>query len=540
MNHVRIHGDPFGDGAGALRALLQQLQGAGMCVSLSLVAGPDRSPGIGERRVTLDVRGRRWDVVTRLPERQVDRIRSAMQRDVVATAPVVVFAGSGDGDDDVIMGGVAWPKACAVIAAGSDSDPASLTARVRAELRWSGNERQRHALPEMQLRPWLALEPAASTCVVHVTDDAFACGTDLVVECFARDPDARGLRLRLITTPSARPSIEALLEDAGVAGGRIDVVDEPFAPRHVHDAAAIVQPYRRFVGADPLVKSLASGRPVVCARFAATAHVLAGSALSLCVGGRKIRGAAAQTTGFAPDLSSLRAALSAALREPLASPSGDQARAHVVAELLKGRPVPSPPPVRALGDGRPKVVLEAPIFDASAAADAAIATARTMIERGHVDLHIVPTGALRRGIAWLRARAPELVPRIRRNPGRADLWLSSGWPLRADRPDCRRWALQVGAEVDATRVSFGPHLTEEADHVLVQSHEARRALCAAGREAGSVSVAARAIAASLEALIVCEDADVAALPRQSVVAAAHPKTAILATSARQRREPARA
>ena len=117
---------------------------------------------------------------------------------------------------------------------------------------------------------------------------------------------------------------------------------------------------------------------------------------------------------------------------------------------------------------------------------------------------------------------------------------SSGWPLRADRPDCRRWALQVGAEVDATRVSFGPHLTEEADHVLVQSHEARRALCAAGREAGSVSVAARAIAASLEALVVCEDADVAALPRQSVEAAAHPKTAIRATSARQRREPARA
>ena len=127
----------------------------------------------------------------------------------------VVFAGASDVDEQVTMGALAWPKACVVIAAGRGSEPTRLTERVRAELRWSGNERQPHARPEMELRPWLSLEPVTSRCVVHVTDDVFACGTDLVIASFARDFVGQGLRLKLVVSASTRPSIDVMLREIG-------------------------------------------------------------------------------------------------------------------------------------------------------------------------------------------------------------------------------------------------------------------------------------------------------------------------------------
>ena len=508
MNHVRLHGDPFGGDAGALRSLLRSLQEAGMRVSLSLVVGPERAPEVGERRVAVDIRGRRREFWTRLPERQVDWLCEAIREDVVATAPLVVFAGAGDVDDQVTMCGLAWPKACVVIAAGRGSEPTRLTERVRAELRWSGNERQPHARPEMELRPWLSLEPVTSSCVLHVTDDVFACGTDLVIASFARDFVGQGLRLKLVASATTRPSINVMLREIGPVAAQVDVVDERFAPRHARDAAAIVQPYRRLDGSETLVRALASARPVVCACFDATALVLPRDASALYVLGRHAQREGAAETWFEPDPASLRDAWGAALDASEAATAG--ARSHVVGELLKGRPVASPPPLRQLGDARPKVVLEAPVFAADAAAEAAITTARAMVERGHVDVHIAPTGAFDRGIEWLRQRAPELVSRVRRNPGRADLWLSAGWPLRADRPDCGVWVMKPSIEVEAATAPIGPHVVEEADHVLVDSQAARNALCAAGRAGASVSVAPYDAAASLEALALGEHAPVGA------------------------------
>ncbi|MCK5944546.1 MAG: glycosyltransferase [Planctomycetes bacterium] len=360
--------------------------------------------------------------------------------------------------------------------------------RVRAELRWAGSEHPEHARSEFELRAWLQLEQSEASCFVHVAHEPFACGTDLVVEAFANRFADRGLRLRLVLPGVPEATVAELCARAGDAADRIDAVREPFAPEHVRDAAAIVQPYRRFESSRELVPALASARPVVASRFAATAGVLAGRAVVHPVGGRNIAEHARHGAHFAPHPMALAAAWSDALAEPAPSPTGARARAHCVAALTRGRPATPPPPVHTIGAQRPTVVLEAPLFETSSSAELTIATARALHARGNVDLRLVPNAPFRHDLAWLRARAPELEQHLTRNPGRVDLWLSSGWPVRADRPDCRRWVLRVDWEYGALPQSLTPHVTQDADRVLVHSEHVYRTVMAAGRAMDSIKV----------------------------------------------------
>ncbi|MCA8954243.1 MAG: glycosyltransferase family 4 protein, partial [Planctomycetes bacterium] len=71
---------------------------------------------------------------------------------------------------------------------------------------------------------------------------------------------------------------------------------------------------------------------------------------------------------------------------------------------------------------------------------------------------------------------------------RADLWLSAGWPVRADRPDCRAFALRVDWEYGALPVELTPHVTQDADHVVVHSEHVRSVVAAAGRPPAGIEV----------------------------------------------------
>ena len=64
MNHVRIHGDPFGDtpAASALRSFLRYAAGQGMQACLSLSAVPAREPRPGERPIPLTDGVRNWNI----------------------------------------------------------------------------------------------------------------------------------------------------------------------------------------------------------------------------------------------------------------------------------------------------------------------------------------------------------------------------------------------------------------------------------------------------------------------------------------------
>ena len=154
MTHIRLHGDPFGDGAAscALRSFLRTAQEHGLRVSLSLAGVPAGAPGDGERPVEVDDGPRRWAAVTRLPERALAPLLAAARVDVAASAPVVTFAKAGERDDSARLAGLAWPEASAVIAARGDLTSEELLARLKAELRWAGTEDPVCGLPERRLR----------------------------------------------------------------------------------------------------------------------------------------------------------------------------------------------------------------------------------------------------------------------------------------------------------------------------------------------------------------------------------------------------
>lgn len=483
MTHVRLEGDPFRDGATSreLRSFLRRAQEDGLRVSLSLASAPARAPREGERSVSLTDGLRQWRVATSLSEQEVELLRQAAQTDVAATAAVVTFARPDQQADAARLAGLAWPSACAVIPARCDLTTEELLANVKAALRWSGTEDPARGVSEQAARPWLSLGPTTRASCVHVADDVFACGSDLVVRCFSEEFAGRGQRLRLVLPHASDAAVADLLELAGGAADQIDVVRGPLTPAHVEDAAVVVQPYRRLTTPESLVFALASGRPVVAARFAATAPLLAADFIVHAVGGSYARGEVAGTAHFAPDAGALRAAWGAALAEGAPSKTGARARAHVVAALTKARPAAPPPPVRALGPTRPVVALEAPLLETSATAERALATAQALVARGEVEVRLVPRAPFRHDLAWLRRRAPELDAALSRHPGEVDLWVSAGWPARTDRPDCRQWALCLDWDYGALPFELAPAVTEEVDWVLATSEHARRAAAAAGR-----------------------------------------------------------
>jgi glycosyltransferase involved in cell wall biosynthesis len=484
MNQVRITGDAFGEGhsAGQLRSFLRAAQAVGLECHLALdAAAAGRPPLPGEQVVPLTDGARNLTIGTRLPPAEVQHLLRANEQDVASTAPLLVF-GEGDRLDDLArLAGLAWPKAAVVLPVRSGVGAAELVDRVRAELRWAGSESPLHALPATELTPWLRLPaPTGDGPIVHVGGTADD-GVDLVLAA-CRDGVAAGRPLRLVVPGLSDDDFAALRASIGSAARSIEILRREFRPADAADASVVVLPYRRFTASRVLVQALASGRPVVVSRFAATAGVLDAPGICLPVGGQNVDDA--DGARFAPHPQALRDAVQNALADAVAAAAiARRARRHVAQELTANRSsMPPRPSLRASASGElPVVVLEAPFFETSSTSELSIATAVALQQRGNVELKLRPVGPFRHDLTWLRARAPQLEPLLCRDPGRTDLWLSSGWPVRAARPECGTWAQRIDWEYGFLPVELTPHATTDADVVVVHSEHVARTMCAAGR-----------------------------------------------------------
>lgn len=501
MNHVRLHGDPFGDdpAAGLLRSFLRLALGNGLRCSLSLSGVRLRAPAEGERPVPLTDGVRDFVVGTRLPPAEIDLLLRAANMVVAATAPLVVFAERESRADVGRLAGLEWPMAATVLVVGDGASTTDLLERVRAEIRWSGCENPPHALSERDLLPWLSLPPVPHGGPVVHAGGSFAAGTDLVVEAWTRHFATAGQPLRLLLPQADDAQIGELQRQLAGHGAPFEILRAPLEPAHVRDAIAIVQPWRRLPCTRDLVVALASGRPLCASRFAANAALLARDGTCFPVGGQYVGDEATETAHFAPHPRALVGAwMKATSTHAAAVATGRRARQMVVEHLMRDRPAAPPPPVaRREREARPVVVLEAPFFENSSSAELSIETARSLLGRGAVDLRLVARAPFRRDLATLRARAPELEPLFVRDPGKADLWLSAGWPVRADRPSCGVHALRVDWEYGALPFELTPHVTHDADVVVVHSEHVLRSITAAGRSRSAVTVVPHGVDAAM-------------------------------------------
>lgn len=502
MNQVRIFGDPFGDDAPAslLRSFLRLALGSGVRCSLSLAGVTPRDVLPGQRAVPLTDGVRDLQVGTHLPPAEVDLLLRAASEVTAATSPVLVFAAPAHRADAVTTAGLTFPRAAAVLSTREGATAADLLERVRAELRWAGIENPPHSLEERELQPWLSLpivgiDGPFVTVVGDVHDD----GLDLVVAAWRPQFADGGPRLRVVVT-SAEPSVvEAVQQQLVDDMAGVEIVVSPFEPGHVRNAVAVVLPWRRVRSTRDLVVALASGRPVCASRFAATAELLAVPGTAWPIGGVNVADEPGSAAHFAPHPGALATAMRAATQEPVhAAAVARRARQFVGEELVRGRPAPPPPPVPAVAASRPVVVLEAPLFETSSSAELTIETARALCRRDRVDVRLVPTLPLHHDLAAFRSRAPDLEARLCRHPGDVDLWLAAGWPVRASRPACRTFALRVDQEYGTLPVELTPHVTQDADAVVVHSEHVFRTVTAAGRPMRSVHAIPHGVDAAMQ------------------------------------------
>ncbi len=501
MNQVRIYGDPFGDDsvASLLRSFLRLALGSGVRCSLSLAAVRAGEPEPNQRVVPLTDGVRDLRVGTHLPSAEIDLLMRAAGEVVAATAPVLVFASPQQRADAVRAAGLTWPRATAVLPTRDGAVAADLLERVRAELRWSGTENPLHALDERELAPWLTLPVVgADGPIVCVDDGDRASGVDLAIACWRQHFAASGPRLRVVVTSADAAALLPVVQALGEDHPRADVIVSPFEPAHVRDAVAVLLPWRSMSSARTLVLALASGRPVCASRFAATASLLTAAGTCMPIGGRNVPDEPGAAAHFAPLASAITVAVQTATREATAAATmGRRARAFVIEELTRCRPASPPPPVPSMRAQRPTVVLEAPFFETSSSAELSIETARALLRRDRVDVRLVPTLPLRTSLAAFRARAPELECLLSRDPGEVDLWLASGWPVRAARPACRTFALRVDWEYGALPAELTPHVTQDADTVVVHSEHVYRTLTAAGRPMSGIKVIPHGVDAAM-------------------------------------------
>ncbi len=492
MNQVRIWGNPFGEDvpAGLLRSFLRLSLGGGMQCALSLTPVEPTAAREGEREIPLTDGVRDLRIGTRLPPAEIDMLLRAAGEAIAATAPVVVFGPAAALADLATLAGLEWPRAAIVLVAREPSTAADLLDRVRAELRWAGCENPPFSLEPRFLAQWSSLPPyVGQGPIVHVGSDA-ADGTDLVVEAWSNHFATTGHALRLVVGQADPAVVDAWRERLAACGGPFEILASTFEPVHARDAAAIVLPWREVRDCRVLVQALASGRPVCVSRWSAIAPMVGRHGVCLPIGGVFTPSESAAGGRFEPNARAVAAALHAAIGD---AGTGRRARQHVQEELVAGRPSTPPRPLANRQDGRTTVVLEAPFFETSSSAELSIETARALLRRGNVDLRLVPTVPFRMDLASLRRRAPELVPLLARNPGPVDLWLASGWPVRTTRPECRHFALRVDWEYGALPIELTPHVTQEADSIVVHSEHVFRTVTAAGRAISQVHTIAHGV-----------------------------------------------
>ncbi len=404
MNQVRVQGDPFGDGVVAtrLRAFVQHAHERGLRCAITLPSGGHRP----------------------LP----DTLAAITVPAVSSSAPVVVFAAARELGDAALAAGLRWPRACVVMPATDGAAVAGLVDRVRAELRWAGVADPAAALTERELQPWFVLPvPPADGPIVTLHDGDADSGVASAIAAWREVGAATGRGLRVVVTtdePSALAFVGEVLGD-DVLG--VEVVVGPFAPVHLFDASLVVLPWRRVGGTRALVQSLAAGRPVCASWLPPVAELL--PPVAAC----PIVGDVAPDGSFTPAPGAVAAAMRAGLER---CHDAIAVRTFVREELTADRSSPPPSPIRGPG-ARPTVVFEVVLGDDGPSVAGGIDVVRAVLADDVVDVRLVATAVADHGIAALRARAPELVSRLTRDPGVVAAWIGIPSPWLAVRPPCR-------------------------------------------------------------------------------------------------------
>ena len=480
-NEVRLSGDPFDSGelGGSLRACLHAARRRGFRVGIALnLARGDREHG--GRKVTLGDGTGHFSVWTKISEAELALCLEAVARPVAETAPLLTFGG----DDARLQAQLEWPLACCALDA-STGDALRTIEKLEASLQ--GKASRTDGWRESELDPFLALAPTSSgSTIVHFGSSDPAEGTDKLVIAHAhgalrhdcelliamevRDPDFEA-RMLAVSRQSAAPGV--LPRVTFHCGG--------MHPDLLRDVAMVVFPVRELRDATTLVYALASGRPVVVSRFAATAAICGSAGIVLAVGGRLD-----DRDRFEPDLRSLEWAMGQVFAHRLSAVEmAARARAHVLTHLRRGAPAATP---LQAPSGRPLVVLETPLFARSSTSVLSLATAKALQSRNKVDVTIVPTHPVNGSLADLRRELPELVPLLSGRPPHADLWVASGWPPRQMRPVATTVAVRFDWEYGALPTDLTPLITSGADRVIVHSSTVRRTVASAGRSLTTIDL----------------------------------------------------
>ncbi len=485
MSPLRLFGDPFAsDATGvALRVFLQVCIDSCMDIAIRAASPGEFGATASSPRAVLS-------------PAETTAIQAALERTVPSTSPVVVFAAQAHTQAALELAALAWPKSCRVMAADRQR-PEDLLTRVRAELHWAGTEDPDCGVDEMTLRPWLRMaQPETSHRILHLGSSDPSAGTDIAVRAFAQHFAAHGKTLRVVL-PAGDPAFCGFLRQLAAesapqgvdAVSALEIVTGPLQPAHARDCAVIVQPMRMRHDAEALVCLLASGRPMVATACRESAPIFGDRTAFAAVGGRLLPIRSGTLEVCEPDPAGILAGLQRFFGDGrIAAMTAARGRAHVIAELLADRPAAPPPRVAKLADARPSVVLEAAFLADGAAAEIAIATAQSLLARGATRLALVATAPLSRGIASLRARAPELVPLLTRDPGTPDLWLSGNPTLRTLRPECGVFAQRFDCDLGALASDLSPLLLQEQDVVLANRPSVQQLLVAAGRKPDATPV----------------------------------------------------
>lgn len=466
---VRLWGDPFCTD-GTSRQLRELLTVASVCgwrcgLCISSARGADAG-----REIELTDGSRVRRVHTQLSDDELEPVWRAVERPVSASAPLLVWGT----EDDVREAALEYPLASAVRAA-VGVDPRRLLGDVVASRRDAATDPSPAALDERELAPFAELSGRDGVAghFLHPVETGRDSGTDLAVRAVAR----AGGRLTVLLPapdPDFEKTIRVMAED--VPGSRpfeLDFRIGALSPARLARVGAVLMPVRKEPQTRTLLAALASGRPVVVSRFAATAGVLNRPGICVPIGGKYVKGE------FEPDASALEHEITGLLERP---DEGREIAARARRHVLERHRRPMTTAPRATPrSSRATVVLEAPLFEMSSASILTEQTARAIHRRGRVDLHLVPVAPFDKSLSWFAQRAPDLAPLLTRRPPEADLWLSAGWPPRPDRPPARCFAVRLDWEYGALPVELTPLVTEEADLVVVHSRAVERMVAAAGR-----------------------------------------------------------
>ncbi len=469
---ARIWGDPLVDDERA-REIRRLIQGTpAQRLTLELCWSAVHGCEAGRPVQVGDGDGGKIQFYSQLSADELSIVLQRLAGPVPASSPLLVFA---DGDG-LFQASLEFPSAVAVIDA-RGCGPEELVALLQSSLARASERAPEFALPQelglacLQVPDW----GAADRGILHYSAKGEEAGSELLLRCLSRGKETNPLRFVLSAAePERREHWRRRLAELLPQQSWELLEGEP-RPEHFQGCRALVQPDRGFAGWQAWVMAMAAGRVLIAARHADTARLLRAPGICIPLGGRMTAG------GFIPRAEALEHALEKVLDEDCSQQALAQRARHWFRTELCPQFLRSTAAEPRL-DRKPLLVLEAPIFERSSSSILTLETANALRRSGRVDLRLVPGLPFKADLGSLRASYPGLVSCLARNPGRADLWLRSGWPVAAHRPNASCFALRLDWEYGAIPSELTPVVTAEADRVIVHSRAVQRALLAAGSE----------------------------------------------------------